>query len=102
MNRFQIAPLALADLEAIWNYVGIENDGADAAHRLLESIYEKFALLAAQPLMGELREDLADLVPGIRSFSVGNYVVYYQVARGCVKIGRGLHGARDTRTLFGG
>jgi len=100
MSRFRLAPLARHDLDALWNYIGIEKDSPTAASRLLETLYDKFRLLAANPLMGQYREDLADLVKDIRSFSVGNYVIYYQPALDGVRIGRVIHGARDVRTAL--
>lgn len=100
MSRYALAPLARDDLDAIWDYIGIENDRPAAAVRLLETLHEKFALLATQPLLGQHREDLADLVKDIRSFSVGSFVIYYHPTRDGVRIGRVLHGARDARALF--
>jgi len=100
MSRFRLAPLARRDLDALWDYIGIEKDSPAAAFRLVETLYEKFELLAANPLMGQYREDLADLIKDIRSFSVGNYVIYYQPAPNGVRIGRVIHGARDVRTVL--
>ena len=55
MNRYVVSPQALADLQAIWDYIGIEQDSPVAASDQLRRFREKFALLATQPLMGELR-----------------------------------------------
>jgi toxin ParE1/3/4 len=101
MSRYTGARSACADLDAIWGYVGIENRNPDAADWLLETLREKFALLASYPFIGEARPDLADLIPNVRSFSVGDYVIYYQPQPGGVRIGRVLHGARDVRTALG-
>jgi toxin ParE1/3/4 len=100
MSRFTLSRLARGDLEAIWDYIGIANDRPDAAHRLIERLYEAFRFLSSQPLSGEARKDLADLVPDIRSFSVSSYVIYYQPTAGGVRIGRVIHAARDVRALF--
>ena len=100
MNRYTISPLARNDLDAIWDYIAIENDRPNAAHRLIERLFETFALLARQPLTGQFREDLADLVENMRSFSVGSYVIYYQPTRTGVRIGRVIHGARDVRAVL--
>jgi toxin ParE1/3/4 len=100
MSRYLLSALARNDLDAIWDYIGIENDRPSAAHRLIEALVEKFEMLARQPLMGQAREDLADLVEDVRSFSVGNYVIYYQPVAEGVRIGRVLHGARDARAVL--
>ena len=49
------------------------------------------------PDMGRLREDLS---AGLRSFSVGNYVIFYRPMKGGIEIARVLHGARDFPPLF--
>jgi toxin ParE1/3/4 len=87
-------------LDAIWDYIGIENHHPAAADRLLDTFCEKSVLLAAHPLIGEQRPDLDDLVPGVRAFAVGNYVIYYQPAAAGVRIVRVLHGARDARSAI--
>jgi len=100
MSSYSLAPLARDDLDAIWDYIGIENDKPVAAFHLLETLHEKLTLLATHPLLGQHREDLADLVKDIRSFSAGSFVIYYQATRDGVRIGGVLHGARDARALF--
>jgi len=97
MTPYSIAPLARADLDDIWEYVAADNP--PAADRLVEVFFDKFLLLAKQPLLGESRSDLA---PDLRSFSAGKYVIYYRPSPGRVRIVRVLQGARDVRALFGG
>jgi len=56
-------------------------------------------VLAANP---EIGEDRAEFVGGrYRSFSVDNYVIYFQPAVNGVRIARILHGARDHGELLG-
>lgn len=100
MSRYTIACRAQQDLDEIWDRIGIENHHPDAADRLLERFVETFSLLASNPLVGEQRADLDDLIPGVRSFSVGNYVIYFQPTAAGVRIGRVLHGARDVRSVM--
>jgi toxin ParE1/3/4 len=98
MNRYSIAPRAKADLDEVWDYLGIRKDAPAAARRQVEMLFDKFSLLAAHPLLGEARSDLgADL----RSFVAGNYVVVYRVGGDEIEIARVAHGARDIRSLFG-
>jgi toxin ParE1/3/4 len=100
MSRYTVAKSARADLDAIWAYIGIENHNPTAADRLLDMIQAKFAVLASQPLIGQQRPDLDDLIPNVRSFSADAYVIYYQPVPGGVRIGRVLHGARDVRSAL--
>ncbi len=95
MASYVITPLARADLDGIWDYVAADNP--TAADRLLERFQDTFSILASHPLMGEARDALR---PGLRSFSVLKYVVYFQVVEDRLTIVRVLHGARDVRRLF--
>jgi toxin ParE1/3/4 len=95
MTGYTISPLAQADLDEIWDYVA--KDSPSAADRLLARFRAKFVLLAGQPLLGEVRDELR---PGVRSFVVGKYVIYYQVAGNRIRVVRILHGYRDVNALF--
>ena len=55
-------------------------------------------MLVAQPEMGELRSEFA--TGRYRSFSVGNYVIYYSPVPDGIRVARVLHGARDHRALL--
>ena len=101
MTRYTVACRARRDLDEIWDHIGIENRQPAAADHLLDVIFEKFALLASHPMIGEQRPDLDDLIPGVRSFSAGNCVIYFQPTAAGVRIGRVLHGARDVRSALG-
>ena len=48
--------------------------------------------------MGELRVEFA--TGRYRSFTVGNYVIYFVPASGGIRIARVLHGARDHNALL--
>jgi len=53
MARYVIAPRAKNDLDAIWDYIGIEKGNPAAAARQIELIRQRLAILATQPLMGQ-------------------------------------------------
>ena len=95
MKRYRLDADARVDLVSIHKYVARDNPAA--ADRLLYHLKQKFHLLAAQPLMGEERPDLAI---GLRSLSAGNYLILYRVARGGIEIARVIHAARDVGTQF--
>jgi toxin ParE1/3/4 len=61
------------------------------------SITERFSLLAAFPYAGRARGDLR---PGLRSFSVGDYVILYRIEREDVVILPVIHGRRDIEATF--
>jgi toxin ParE1/3/4 len=72
----RVAPEAEAELDNIWYYVATESGSTGVADRLIDSITERFYLLASHPHIGRHRDE--DLRPGLRSFPVGEYVIIYR------------------------
>ena len=95
MGNVRRSPLAEQDLREIWRYIAADNP--DAADRLLHKIDSKLEQYAAQPAMGAPRDSLA---PGLRSFPVGRYLVFYRPIPDGIEVARILHGARDLPRLF--
>lgn len=73
----QIAPQASADLDHIWLYVAKESGSVEIADRFIDSVTERFFLLARYPYLGRPRDD--DFGVGLRSFAVSEYVIVYIV-----------------------
>ena len=88
-------PQAEADLIEIWTYIA--QDSLTRADKLLDEIDEKSHTLAHSPFIGKARDELG---PKIRSFPIGNYVLFYQPIEDGIEIIRVLHGARDIEALF--
>jgi toxin ParE1/3/4 len=95
----RVSRKAEADLDDIWVYVATESGSLEIANRLVDSITDRFLLLATHPYAGRERND--DLGPGRRSFPVGEYVIIYRIEGGDVMILRVAHGRRDLEALFG-
>jgi toxin ParE1/3/4 len=93
----RLAPQAEADLEDIAYYIFLDSGSLDVADRLIESITERFAMLATHPRAGRRREDLQ---PGLRGFPAGAYIVLYRSEEGDVVIVRVLRGSRDLDGVF--
>ena len=72
---YRLSPLAERDLDEIWSYVA-EDASPTTADRFIDDIIDRFDLLAEQPRMGRTRSEFG---PGVRSFAVENYVIYYFV-----------------------
>ena len=72
----------------------------EVADRLIDSITERFFLLARYPNIGRTRDQ--DLRAGLRSFPTGNYLIIYRVEEEDVLILRVLHGRSNIEALFGG
>ena len=97
MKEFRLSPQAALDLEEIWNFIDVERQNPNAASRQVEMIYNKFCILAENPLLGELRKDLGR---ELRSFTAGNYAIIHRPSTDEIEIARVVHGARDIRAIF--
>jgi len=95
MKQYRVSEVARSDLDEIWFYIA--QDNMDAADRFIHAIVSRFAMLAGMPEMGRMREELA---PRLRSFAIGNYVIFYRPMENGVEIARVLHGAREFPPLF--
>jgi toxin ParE1/3/4 len=95
MPRILRTPAAEADMWEILLHVA--RDSEDAAFRLIDSIDERFELLARFPGAGPERPELA---PELRSFPVGNYLILYKPLDDGIEVMRVVHGARNLRRLF--
>jgi toxin ParE1/3/4 len=95
MSRFRLSHRAEADISNIRGYIA--QDNATVADRFVGELFDIFHLLGRDPKIGQQRTDLR---PNLRSFSHGNYVVFYQLASGCPEIIAVIHGARDIEGLF--
>ena len=96
MATIILKPAALEDLDEIWLFIASSN--LVAADGLIDTLTEKFDMLAANANIGQSCQELA---PGLRRFPVGNYLIFYRVIDNGIEIVRILHGMRDIPTLFG-
>src|SRR3984893_12663510 len=84
------SPQADSDLDGIWYYVASESASIEMSDRLIDSITDRFFLIANYPNIGRRRDD--DLRPGLRSFPVGEYLIIYRLQDEDVLILRVLRG----------
>jgi toxin ParE1/3/4 len=94
----RIAPRAERDLDHIWYQIARECGSVDIANRLIDTITDRFSLLAGFPYIGRVREE--DFRLGSRSFAVGEYVIVYCLEGEDVLILRVAHGRRDIAAMF--
>jgi toxin ParE1/3/4 len=95
----RVAPQAAADLDGIWYYIAKESGSIEIANHLIDSITDRFLVLASHPYLGRARDE--DFGIGSRTFPVGDYVIVYCVENEGVLILRVAHGRRDIEALFG-
>jgi toxin ParE1/3/4 len=89
-NKFRKRSRADADLDSIWSYIAA--DSIKAADHLIERIGRVFEMLIQNPYAGRERPEL---VEGLRSFAVANYVIFYFAQPDGVEIVRVLNGRQD-------
>ena len=98
MAELRVSREAEAKLDAIWMHIARESGSIETATRVVESITDRFWLLARSPFIGRRRDDLR---PGLRGFPVNNYVIIYRVEHEVVLlILHVMHGSRDIPASF--
>ena len=90
MKKISIRPLVIDDLAEIWSYIA--EDSPNRADTFIDSIDGKFHELAQSPHIGRSRNEL---LPGLCSFSVGRYLIFYLIIPDGIEIVRVLHASRD-------
>ena len=83
-------PAARRDLIDIWLYIADANEAA--ADRFLDRIQTALEMLLENPLAGRTR---SELIEGLRSFPVGNYILFYRPTPVGIELIRALSGYRD-------
>ena len=80
---------------AITDYIAV--DSLTAALGFYDEIDRVLTMIARYPAIGEAVEQLS---PGLRRFTLGNYLLFYCHADDKIELIRVLHGARDIDQLF--
>jgi toxin ParE1/3/4 len=91
-----ITTQATRDLQDIWEYIA--EDNLRRADEFLEQIFEQFSLITDMPGVGRKRDELS---PGLRSFPIGRYIIFYRrKGQTTIEITRVLGGERDLEALL--
>lgn len=93
--RLRVARLAKSDIDQAHDYIALDNPSA--AVRWVQRMRDEFKFLARNPGAGESCDEVRS---GLRSFTVGNYVIYFQVGSDALEVVRILHGRRDVNMVF--
>jgi toxin ParE1/3/4 len=97
MKEPKLTDQAKGDLDEIW-YTITSNRDERTADRFTAKIYQKCLSHAQFPESGRLRVELS---PGIRSFPLTPYVVFYKPSEDTILVLRVLHGHRDIKRIMG-
>src|SRR5450432_3799857 len=92
MSGYKLSRSARKELDEIWSGAAYE-EGVDYAERLVAEIAETCPMLAGLPESGRLRPEFG---PGLRSFPVGDYIIYYRKSKRVgIDVTRVVHGKRN-------
>jgi toxin ParE1/3/4 len=95
MKRPYFSPSSLQDLQDILEYIARDNPGAALRH--VKRLEDACWMLAKNLEMGTAFDDL---LPGLRAWPVGNYVIFFRSTTDGIDVVRVVHGARDYGMLF--
>ena len=101
MPKFILSEYVEPELDAIWEYIAIDN--MDAADRFLDAAYGTFLELARMPGMGRMRKFPQVRLRELRSFRVKgfeNYLIFYDPIPDGIEVFHILHGARDIESFW--
>jgi toxin ParE1/3/4 len=94
--QFRLTEPAIQDIEQIADYIARQS-GLDQADRFLNKLDAKFGKIAQFPNLGRQRDEI---LPGLRSLPMDNYLILYMAIRQDVEIFRVVSGYRDLSALF--
>lgn len=97
MSNYILSPLAIQDLEDIYDYLASKN--LDAAENFVDNVEQKCQTLAQFPNMGKGYENL---LPQLRGVPLSNYVIFYRQLQNGIEVVRILSGYRDFENIFSG
>ena len=95
MSSYRYSSDANADIEEITLY--LFDLYPVAAHHFLDALEDTCELLAEHPLLGRLRPELGE---GLRSFPIGNYLIFYTPSAHGIDVARVSYGGRDLPGIF--
>jgi toxin ParE1/3/4 len=97
--RFHLSRRARADLDSIADYLASQS--AIAPRRVLVELWNTFEVLAANPEIGNRRDDLH---PNVRMFTpsrpASSYIVFYYPRANGIEISDVIHAARNWPGMF--
>ena len=96
------SPLAVADLDATWEWLAIDNDEPSAADRTVKAILDRMDAVATFPLASTPLDSVCQIRSDWRFVSERGYLVFFRVTERRVFVDRVLSGKSDyLRKLFG-
>ncbi len=96
MPQFRLTEPAIQDIEEIADYIA-KQGGLEQSERFLSKLDAKFAKITQFPNLGRRRDEI---LPGLRSLTIDDYLILYMLTEQDVEIFRVISGYRDILALF--
>ena len=101
MSKINYSPLALKDLDEIWDYISNELLNPAAANDTINGILDNVEKIKEQPESGSPLY-FGDIFSGYRFVIFKNYLAFYRISGTEIYIDRVLYAKRDfMKILFG-
>jgi toxin ParE1/3/4 len=94
--QFRLTQPAIQDIEEIADYIANQS-GLEQGDHFLAKLNAKFSKITQFPNLGRQRDEI---LPGLRSLSIDNYLIFYIVSQAGVDILRVVSGYRNLTDLF--
>ncbi len=94
--QFRLTQPAIKDIEQIADYIA-KQAGLKQSERFLSKLDGKFAKISQFPNLGRRRDEI---LPGLRSLPINDYLILYMPIENDVEIFRVVSGYRDISALF--
>lgn len=97
-NKIQYSPMAMSDLDEIWNYIANELLNPSAAENTVNGIMDVVDGLEGFPETGSRLIFDSELDSGYRFVIYKNYMAFYHTQADIIYIDRVMYGKRDYMT----
>ena len=102
MNNISYSPMALNDLDEIWEYIAFKLSAHDAAQNTVNGILDAVERLKDHSKLGAPLYFEGGLFSGYRYVSYNEYLAFYRLSGNNIRVDRVIYGRRDyMKILFG-
>lgn len=102
MNKVSYSPMALNDLDDIWEYITYRLSAPNAAEKTINGILDAVDRLNDHSKLGAPLYFESGLFSGYRYVRYKEYIAFYRISGNDVMVDRVIYGRRDYMTILFG